>query len=254
MMHQQYQAPAQGSGYAPHQGSHMQQFQPTPTVGTGFLKPGEDAPAAPIQWAGASGSQSQDPSVYGNMVSADPAQQYDNQATGGTEPPLLEELGINPDHIIKKTLAVLIPTRDVKELAHDSDMAGPIAFCLALGTLLMASGELHFSIIYTFFLFGSFAIYVVLNLMAQNEGIDVLRVFSVLGYCLLPIVFLSAISVFLDLSKMWWGSILALVFILWCTLTSTRFFEAGLMCREQRYLIAYPLFLLYSCFALITVF
>jgi len=40
----------------------------------------------------------------------------------------------------------------------------------------------------------------------------------------------------------------------WCTLTATRFFEAALAAREQRYLIAYPSFLLYACFALIAVF
>jgi len=250
----QYQTPAPpppGNPYA-HPNMGQPQFQATtPMVGTGFLQPGQSAPADPIQWAGASGgSNMQDSSVSGNM-SSNPTMQ--STRAPGEEPPLLEELGIRPDHIIKKTLAVLLPIRDISELAHDSDMAGPIAICLALGTLLMASGELHFSVIYTFFLFGSFAIYVVLNLMAQHESIDVLRVFSVLGYCLLPIVVLSAISVFFDL-RLWWGSILALTCILWCTLTSTRFFEAGLQCREQRYLIAYPLFLLYSCFALITVF
>ena len=39
-----------------------------------------------------------------------------------------------------------------------------------------------------------------------------------------------------------------------CTLTATRFFERALDMREQRYLIAYPVTLLYSCFAMITVF
>jgi hypothetical protein len=50
------------------------------------------------------------------------------------------------------------------------------------------------------------------------------------------------------------GLILTLVAILWCTHTATRFFEVVLSMREQRYLIAYPVLLLYVCFALITIF
>lgn len=50
------------------------------------------------------------------------------------------------------------------------------------------------------------------------------------------------------------GLICALLTISWCTFSATRTFEAALEMREQRYLIAYPVFLLYACFALITVF
>eukprot|EP00939_MAST-03C_sp_MAST-3C-sp1_P001933 g1933.t1 len=149
----------------------------------------------------------------------------------GEDPPLLEELGIRPDHMIKKTMAVLIPFKKISsELAHDSDMAGPVAICLALGFLLFlaSGGELHFSAIYSFFLFGSFGIYAVLNLMAQFESIDILRVFSVLGYCLLPIVILAALAVIFEIATRWWASSIALVCVLWSTYTSTRFFEAGL--------------------------
>jgi len=175
----------------------------------------------------------------------------------GEDPPLLEELGIRPDHMMKKTIAVLLPYQRIShELAHDSDMAGPVAICLAFGFLLLiaSGGEMHFSAIYSFFLFGSIGIYMVLNLMAQAESIDILRVFSVLGYCLLPIVLLAAVAVIFEIHTRWWASLIAVFCIVWSTLTSTRFFEAGLKCREQRYLIAYPVFLLYSCFALITVF
>ncbi|XP_026476248.1 protein YIPF5-like [Ctenocephalides felis] len=41
--------------------------------------------------------------------------QYSHGGGGGEfddEPPLLEELGINPDHILKKTLSVLNPKED----------------------------------------------------------------------------------------------------------------------------------------------
>ena len=45
---------------------------------------------------------------------------------------------------------------------------------------------------------GSASIYTLLNLMAES-GIDAYRVVSVLGYCLLPMVGVSALSVVLTL-------------------------------------------------------
>ena len=50
------------------------------------------------------------------------------------------------------------------------------------------------------------------------------------------------------------GIILAGVAISWATLSSTRIFSAACRMQDQRYLIAYPIFLLYGCFVLITVF
>ena len=57
------------------------------------------------------------------------------------EPPLLEELGINFDHIYKKTLAVLNPfSKTEAGIINETDLAGPLVFCLALGaTLLLVS-------------------------------------------------------------------------------------------------------------------
>lgn len=52
----------------------------------------------------------------------------------------------------------------------------------------------------------------------------------------------------------WLGTILSLAAIVWCTVTSTRFFEQAMDAKSQRYLIAYPVFLQFACFALITVF
>lgn len=54
------------------------------------------------------------------------------------EPPLLEELGINFDHISKKTLAVLNPfTNSDPSIVNETDLAGPLVFCLALGGTLL---------------------------------------------------------------------------------------------------------------------
>ena len=78
-------------------------------------------------------------------------------------------------------------------------------------------------------------------------------VVSVLGYALIPIVGLAGLAVFLSLRGPA-GYVLVPAAVGWCTLTATRFFEAALSAREQRYLIAYPSLLFYACFALIAVF
>lgn len=63
------------------------------------------------------------------------------------EPPLLEELGINFDHIWQKTLTVLHPLRASDgSIMNETDLAGPVVFCLAFGaTLLLCPGILSSS-------------------------------------------------------------------------------------------------------------
>ena len=61
-------------------------------------------------------------------------------STGGydNEPPLLEELGINFDHIWKKGVAVLNPLRPIdKHIMDDTDLAGPLIFCFLFGGFLL---------------------------------------------------------------------------------------------------------------------
>jgi len=170
------------------------------------------------------------------------------------EPPLLEELGINFSHITQKTLAVLIPTKTLQqEIMEDTDMAGPLFFCLLLGFCLLLTGKIHFGYIYGFGLIGCVGMYIILNLMSEDKSIDIYRTMSILGYCLLPIVALAAIHIFMSLKGVVGFAMTALT-VLWCTIAATRFIEATLSMRGQRYLVAYPLMLLYSCFALITVF
>ena len=47
---------------------------------------------------------------------------------------------------------------------------------------------------------------------------------------------------------------LAAIVIIWCTVSSTRLFEGGCGLRDQRYLVAYPVALIYSAFVIITIF
>jgi len=188
-----------------------------------------------------------------------PAGQPDafSQQPGGSgfddEPPLLEELGINPDHILQKTLTVLNPWRTTDPAAAgDSDLAGPLVFCLAFGSFLMLSGKLHFNYIYGIGLLGCLAIYALLNLMTVS-GVAICTVVSVLGYCLIPIVGLSGLAVLVSLTGIF-GNILTGIAVLWCTASSSKLFVTALEMRDQQVLVAYPCGLLYAVFALITMF
>jgi len=96
--------------------------------------------------------------------------------------------------------------------------------------------------------------YSLLNLL-HHEGIDVWRTCSVLGYCLLPVIYLATISIFISLRGLI-GLSLSIIAISWSTYSSIRLFDAklNLQITEQYWLVVYPIMLLYSCFVLITVF
>ncbi|KAJ2749867.1 hypothetical protein IWQ56_007144 [Coemansia nantahalensis] len=176
--------------------------------------------------------------------------------TGGfpNEQPLLEELGINFQHIKSKTLAVLNPFKPLDtKIYDDSDMAGPLLFILVLGTVLLLSGKSQFGYIYGVALLGTIGIWAILNLMSQG-GIAVVRTASILGYCLLPVVFLGTVGLVADLKAGPLGTLASVGPIAWCTYSSATMFVTVLSMSEQRLLVAYPIGLFYTSFALLTVF
>ena len=66
------------------------------------------------------------------------------------EPPLLEELGINFDHIWTKTKSVLQPNKPISEhILDDTDLAGPLFFCFLFGIALLLVRRHKHCIIYS---------------------------------------------------------------------------------------------------------
>ena len=174
------------------------------------------------------------------------------------EPPLLEELDINFEHILGKTKAVLRPFSQQavsEELLLDSDLTGPVFFLICLGCSLLLQGKVSFGYIYGYAVFGCGALYVLLNLLSppQAPPIDFWQVTSTLGYCLLPVVVVAVVGIAVSLTGVF-GNALAALAIAWCTYTATRNFERSMGMSKQRFLIAYPTGLLYACFVLITIF
>ncbi|NXI14848.1 YIPF7 protein, partial [Irena cyanogastra] len=169
------------------------------------------------------------------------------------EPPLLEELGINFEHIWQKTLTVLNPMKPADgSIMNETDLTGPMVFCLALGATLLMAGKVHFGYVYGMSAMGCLAMHALLNLMSVS-GVSHGCVASVLGYCLLPMVILSSSAVVFSLQGIS-GTVLALFVIGWCSLSASKIFTSALAMEGQQLLIAYPCALLYGLFALLTVF
>ncbi|XP_033499516.1 protein YIPF7-like isoform X1 [Epinephelus lanceolatus] len=169
------------------------------------------------------------------------------------EPSLLEELGINFDHIWQKTLTVLNPLKPADgSIMNETDLTGPILFCIALGITLMMAGKAHFGYVYGISATACIGMYILLSLMS-SVAVSYGCVASVLGYCLLPMVVLSAFAVFYSLQGAL-GTVLALLAVCWCSLSASKIFISTLAMEGQQLLVAYPCALLYGIFALLTVF
>ncbi|CAF1126616.1 unnamed protein product [Didymodactylos carnosus] len=169
------------------------------------------------------------------------------------EPPLLEELGINFDHIFMKTRSVLNPfSRPDAAILDDIDLAGPLVFCLAFGFSLLLLGKIHFGYVYGIVLIGCVAMYGLLNMMSEKPCSGI-YVTSVLGYCLLPMVLLSFSSFIFKLNGPI-GLIIAAFFIFWCSTSASKLFSTSLSMIGQQVLVAFPCCLFYGVFALLTIF
>lgn len=171
------------------------------------------------------------------------------------EPPLLEELGINFQHIKGKTLAVLNPlNRNISaDIMSDSDLAGPILFVLLFGTLLLLAGKVQFGYIYGVGLFGTVSLHYLFKFMSDSVEIDITRSVSVIGYCMLPLILICVIGVFHSLDNLF-GYLISAVAVFWCTFSASGFFVAVLKLHNVRPLIAYPLCMFYTVFALMAIF
>eukprot|EP00096_Caligus_rogercresseyi_P011456 TRINITY_DN4502_c0_g1_i1.p1 TRINITY_DN4502_c0_g1~~TRINITY_DN4502_c0_g1_i1.p1 ORF type:complete len:218 (+),score=69.92 TRINITY_DN4502_c0_g1_i1:248-901(+) len=197
-------------------------------------------------------------SPYGQQPSKEPS--HPHYMTPGpavedefaNEPPLLEELGINVEHIMAKTYAVLNPLHVTHpDVAGDSDLAGPLVFCLAFGSFLLLCGKLHFNYIYGIGFLGCISMYGLISMMSSHVSLPV--VVSILGYCILPIVMLSGISVIFSLQG-FVGNIITGGAVLWCAASASNLFVTAFRMEHQQVLMAYPCSLLYAVFALITIF
>ncbi|GAV60751.1 Yip1 domain-containing protein [Cephalotus follicularis] len=137
------------------------------------------------------------------------------------EEPLLDELGIHPDQIWKKTKSILNPFRVNPSVHKDSDLSGPIFLYLGLCLFQLLAGKIQFGVILGWIVVSSIFLYVVFNMLAgRNGNLDLHTCTSVVGYCMLPVVILSAVSLFVPQA----GAlrlVIAAVFVVWATRACT---------------------------------
>ena len=134
----------------------------------------------------------------------------------------------------------------------DTDLAGPLLFCVLFPVFLLFSGKVHFDAIYGIAVFGIFGAYLLLNVMGES-ALTIAQAASVLGYCILPMVMLAFLSMLVKLQNPV-GYAVSGGCVLWCTGIASKMFVSMLTMRNQFFLVAYPIFLFYAAFALMTIF
>ncbi|KAL4512775.1 hypothetical protein ABPG72_017460 [Tetrahymena utriculariae] len=176
-----------------------------------------------------------------------------NNVDPDNEPPLLVELGVDLNSIKVRTLSVLKFKKCDIQFLEDPDMSGPIILGFVFGFLLLLSGKMQFGYVYGFGISGTVAMYCIMNFLSMHKEIPLYNTLSILGYCLMPVIILSFFNVFISL-RFSLGYIFALLSILWSTYAATNFFNELIHQQHQKYLVAYPVFLFYSIFVLLTIF
>ena len=169
------------------------------------------------------------------------------------EPPLLDELGVNFNHIKVKTLTVLNPLRTIDaHIMDDTDLFGPLIFGVLFGFILLLSGRVHFGYVYGCALMGGLSLWTILSLMAPAST-SFSRVASILGYCLLPLVVVSAFGMFTKMEgPLGYG--MTITAVVWSTYSASAIFVTVLQMTDMRVLVAYPVALFYSIFAILSLF
>ncbi|KAK7344836.1 hypothetical protein VNO77_14977 [Canavalia gladiata] len=172
------------------------------------------------------------------------------------EPPLLEELGINTKQIWHKTTSILNPFRvsNLNNLHDDADLSGPVLLVMSFGLFQLLAGKIHFGIILGWVTVSALFLYVVFNMLAGRNGtLDLYRCVSLIGYCMLPMVILSALSLFLPQGGFAISAV-AVVFVIWSTRACTTLLVQVARWDEHRGLVGYVCFLIYTLFSLLVVF
>jgi hypothetical protein len=135
-------------------------------------------------------------------------------------------------------------------------LAGPLVFALLLRVELLLTVKLSFGYIYGFGLAGCLFMTLMFNLMSPTTPISFGTVTIILGYSLLPVNVLALVKIVVQnlAGQLFLTRVLAVLTILWSTTASTRLLEVGCGMASQRYLMAYPIAMLYTAFVMITIF
>ncbi|ORM39425.1 Protein YIPF5 [Babesia sp. Xinjiang] len=164
------------------------------------------------------------------------------------DPPLLEELGIDLDDIIRHINCVLLfKSCNNGELQY-GDFTGPLLILLLFAVSMLISCNLNFGLVYAIEMIGTSCMYILFNLLSQDIYIDMVKTAIILGYSLLPICLAPIIWIFSRFAKPV-ATVLVYLCVIWSTSTATRLLAAELNMTGRKYLVLYPTFLYYMFLA-----
>lgn len=243
------------SGGNPGAGSGVQQRRVPTAPFQPQRPPASSIPFMSFDIGSAAASTSSSAAIYGGPIGGG-AGGVAGSGSFEEEEPLLDELGIHPDQIWRKTKSILNPLR-VNPTVHkdSSDLSGPILLYMSLCLFQLLAGKIQFGVILGWIVVSSIFLYVVFNMLAgRNGNLNLHTCTSVVGYCMLPVVILSAVSLFVPQIGPVRFAISA-VFVIWatraCTALMVALADGG---EEHRGLIAYACFLIYTLFSLLVIF
>ncbi|GFE54156.1 Golgi membrane yip1domain containing protein, putative [Babesia ovis] len=202
---------------------------------------GKPFPVGNISWQGSFTQQMKQISEYymhSDQVNSDDV----------VDPPLLEELGIDIDDIIRHIkCVVLFKSCNNGELQY-GDFTGPLVILILFGLCMLISCNLNLSLVYAIEVLGNTFMYVLFNLLSQDIYIDLAKIFIILGYSLLPICLAPVIWIFSRFAKPV-ALILVYLCVIWSTSTATRLLTVELNMATRKYLVLYPTFIYYMFLA-----
>ena len=281
-----YQPPPPSQNFQHHQPSStssFQQNQPSSSAGGGF----GGGWAALFTRTKSFGNVQNTTSSSGAASSGNRGFRGKVSWSGGfpDEPPLLEELGVDFAQIARRAKSAMNPLpmrkKHTRETSKDDDLAGPLVVFGLIATLHALQGKGHYGYILGWSAIASGLTCWLLNqLTAQNnndagENLSLSRTASVIGYNATSILFLSVVKAFVhsegssngSKSSSGGGSFsgtrnsfgilaFACVCILKASSKSSGLFLHGMgQCGEgKRLVVFYPMVLLYSLYALLTLY
>lgn len=162
-----------------------------------------------------------------------------------TDPPLLEELGINFRTIRQESTLIFKPTLKIE----NSDITGPIIIVLLYSLLLLLNGKVHFGYVYFVTLASNLLIYFLLNVLKEiNKDVTLQIIFSVLGYSFVPLVLYSFFRLFFRVD------FVGYLCVLWSSYVASVVFCRYLEMERLVFVVGWPILLVYVCFLLLIIF
>ncbi|KAM0674984.1 hypothetical protein GVAV_001323 [Gurleya vavrai] len=156
-----------------------------------------------------------------------------------TDPPLLQELGIDFSLIRNEAFLIFKP-----RVIEQCDITGPLLITFLYAIALLLNGKIHFGYVYFLTLVFNLLICFLLNVIKTSQKkIDLIMCFSILGYSFTPIVGFSFIYAMCGIIK-YFGYLCAL----WSSYIGAIVFCKSLELEDNFYIVGYPILLFNLCF------